>query len=506
MLVTELIKRGAHQFGSRTAILFEDQRLTFTEADRLAAQIANTLLGPCQAAPGERIGLFLGNSLYGIPVDFACAKAGLIRVPLNSRLAQAEHVHMLITAKVRLLIHGAEYTSRAQALQAAIPGLRRFCLEDDLLPLADSASAADPDILHKPEAPVLALFTSGTSGKLQAAVHTQSSWAAVALNILANLIDFQPGDTMLHAASMIHASGTFILPCWVRGATAAILPGFDPPEYLEAIARWRPTACNLVPTMLAMLLDHPGIEQADLSSLRSIVYGASPMPRPVIARALALWGPRFVQYYGQTEAPLCIASLSGADHLDPVRQLSCGRPAVECELRLIDEPGNDVAKGEVGEIAVRAPFTMQGYLDAPELNANSFLPGGWLRTRDLGRTDAEGYLYLVDRTSDMIITGGYNVYAREVEDALGAHPAIREVAVVGLPHDKWGEAVTAFVVLRDTPGASAQELIEYARGFVAGYKVPKQVLFIDAIPKSAVGKPLRRVLREPYWHGHERRL
>jgi fatty-acyl-CoA synthase len=355
MLVTELITRGARQFGPRTAILFEDQSLTFTEADRLAAQIANTLLGPCRAHSGDRIGLFLGNSLYSIPTDFACAKAGLTRVPLNARLAEAEHLHMLSTAKVSLLIHDAQYTSRAEALQAEIPGLRRCCLETELLPGAADAPASDPEILHQPDDPVLALFTSGTSGKLKAALHTQSSWAAVAHNILSNLIDFQPGDIMLHAASMIHASGTFILPCWGRGATAAILSGFDPAAYLAAITRWRPTSCNLVPTMLAMLLEHPGIAQADLSSLRSIVYGASPMPRPVISRALALWGPRFIQYYGQTEAPLCIASLSAADHLDPVRQRACGRPAAECELRLVDEPGNDVGEGEVGEITVRAP-------------------------------------------------------------------------------------------------------------------------------------------------------
>src|SRR4030095_7038848 len=228
----------------------------------------------------------------------------------------------------------------------------------------------------------------------------------------------------------------------------------------------------LVPTMLGMLLGHAEIEKADMSPVRTIVYGASPMPLPVIKRALELWGPRFVQYYGQTEAPLFITRLdqddhirTGADH----RLLACGRPSGDCEMRLVDDKGNDVPAGEQGEIALRAPFAMKGYFNAPDLNAEMFIKGGWLRTRDVGRFDEDGYRYLVDRTSDMIITGGYNVYPREVEDALMAHPAVFECAVVGAPHEKWVESVTAFVVLRSGVDASEEELIEFARERLATY-------------------------------------
>src|SRR6185369_341385 len=248
-----------------------------------------------------------------------------------------------------------------------------------------------------------------------------------------------------------------------------------------------------------------------LSSVRTIVYGASPMPVPVIKRAIELWGPRFVQYYGQTEAPIFITKLGQEDHAGlgaSHRLSSCGRPSVDCEIRLVDGEGNDVPPGEQGEVVLRAPFVMKGYLNAPDLNASTFIEGGWLRTRDVGRFDEEGYLYLVDRTSDMIITGGYNVYPREVEDALLAHPVVLECAVVGAPHEKWVEAVTAFVVLRtlgvakgeatdDTAeGAIENELIEFTRERLASYKVPKSIHFIDAIPKSAVGKVLRRALRD----------
>ncbi|HVS85244.1 MAG TPA: AMP-binding protein, partial [Gaiellaceae bacterium] len=367
----------------------------------------------------------------------------------------------------------------------------------------------------EPEADLLLLATSGTTGSLKLVRHTQASYAAVVANILANLLRPEPDDVMLHAASLIHASGTFVLPFWLHGAASAVLPGFAPAEFLAAIPRWRVTHANVVPTMLGALLAARGDE--DLSSLRCVVYGASPMPRPLLERALAEWGGRldtsaakppppgrqtptspsapsvgFLQYYGQTEAPLCIAVLRPEDHHGE-RLLSCGQPAVDAEVRL-DE--------ETGEILVRAPFAARGYVGDEALSAATFLPDGWVRTRDVGRFDDEGFLYLVDRTSDMIVTGGYNVYPREVEDALAAHPGVRECVVVGAPDDTWVEAVTAFVVPAD--GATEAELIAHCRGLLAGYKVPKSVRFVEEIPKSPVGKLLRRALRDPLWEGRER--
>jgi acyl-CoA synthetase (AMP-forming)/AMP-acid ligase II len=329
----------------------------------------------------------------------------------------------------------------------------------------------------------------------------------VATNILCNLVDPKPGEMMLHAASLIHASGTMVLPYWVRGGVAGVLPGFVPEEYCAAVERWRPAAINLVPTMIGMLLDMPGIEHRDFGSVETIVYGASPMPRPVLERGLERFGPVFVQYYGQTEAPLAIACLGKEEHAAaaPERLLSCGRPGVEVEIRLIGEDGADVAAGEPGEIVLRAPFVMKGYTDEA-LTREAFLPGGWLRTRDVGRFDAEGYLTLIDRTSDMIVTGGYNVYPREVEDVLAGHPAVLRVAVVGLPDARWGEAVTAFVMLREGEPADEAALVAFARDRLGAYKAPKSVRFVDEIPLSAVGKPLRRALRDPFWEGRERRI
>ena len=512
MLVTELIRRGAVYHRDRTALLFGDAAMTFGEVESLSNRIAQVLGGRLGLGKGSPVCLLWDNNLFGMPADFACAKAGLQRTPLNGRLSLEEHKAMIEKIGARTLLYGPSQAERAAALQTALPELDVYGVADDqvgpdLLRFADAAPDRDPRLAHGPDDVILALFTSGTTGKPKGAQHTHRSYGAVVHNVLTNLIDPQPGEIMLHAASLIHASGCFVMPYWLRGGTAAILPGFTPHSYLEAIERLRPQAFNLVPTMLQMLFQTPGIDRADLSSVETILYGASPMPRPVLERGLALWGPVFVQYYGQTEAPLAICCMDKVAHADapPARLLSCGRPSVETEIRLVDEAGVDVAPGESGEILVRAPYVMKGYTD-DALTAESLLPGGWLRTRDVGRFDEEGWLTLVDRTSDMIVTGGYNVYPREVEDVLSGHAAVAQVAVVGLPDDKWGELVTAFVVCHAGAAADEAGLIAHAHEHLAGYKAPKSVRFVEAIPLSAVGKPLRRALREPFWVGRERRI
>lgn len=481
--------------------------------DDAANRFANILRG-LGAAPGDRVGLLLGNGLWSIPIDFACLKAGVARVPLNARLSADEHASMLAETDVRLLVHGPELAERAAELASRIDGLRLACLgpaerpgDVDLLDAMKDASGDDPHVPVGPDDVMLVLYTSGTTGALKAAQHTQSSFAAVTANILANLVSPRRDDVMLHAASLIHASGTFVLPYWLRGGTAAVLTGFDPGEYLQAIGRYRATAINMVPTMLAMLFATGEAERADITGLETVVYGASPMPRAVIDQAMDAWGPRFTQYYGQTEAPLCVSVLTKEDHTDPDRDTllgSCGHPAVDADVMLAGDDGVAVPPGEIGEIRVRAPFVMAGYYNAPELNAETMTADGWIRTRDLARFDDRGYLHLVDRSSDMIVTGGYNVYPREVEDVLMTHPAVAECAVVAAPDPTWVESVTAFVAFKPGHQAGEEELRQAVRSRLAGYKVPKAVHVVAAIPKSAVGKLLRRELRDPLWDGRER--
>ncbi|MHB8450259.1 MAG: class I adenylate-forming enzyme family protein [Mycobacteriales bacterium] len=497
MLTIDMVRAGARWHRPRVAVRAGGQSVTFGAVDELSSRLAHVLLG-LGVIPGQRLGVLLGNGLHTVTMDFACLKARATRVPLSARLSAAEQARMLADAGVRLLVTEPALAPRAAELTALVDGLTVLAMgvndENwlDLLAAAETASASDPGLPARPDDVILALYTSGTTGTLKAAQHT-----------LANLVNPGPEDVMLHAAPLIHASGTFVLPFWLRGGAAAVLPGFEPQAYLDALVTTGATHANLVPTMLGMLLA-AGAEPRHAAGLRSVIYGASPMPRPTIEAALELWGPVFTQYYGQTEAPLALAVLRPEDHVGADAPLaSCGRPSVDAELRLVDAAGEDVPPGEPGEIAVRGPMTMAGYLGAPDLDSATFLGEGWLRTRDVGRFDDRGFLHLLDRTSDMIVTGGYNVYPREVEDALLTHPAVAEAAVVGGPDPVWVEAVVAFVALYPDVHFETGELLADLRGRLAGYKVPKRVEVVAAIPKSPVGKVLRRALRDPLWEGTE---
>jgi fatty-acyl-CoA synthase len=496
----DLIVRGAHGHRERIALTAGTRTMTFGDVDELSSRLANTLLS-LGVPPRARVGLLLNNSLLSVPVDFACVKANLNRVPLNARLSLDEHTRMLVEARVRVLLYGADLRDRAIALAELVPELHAIPLEPGapgemaLTTAAAGASSELPDVDVRPSDVVLTLFTSGTTGTLKAAQHTQASYAAICRNVLLNLMPARADDAMLHAASLIHASGVFVLPCWLRGARTVIMPAFEPAEFLRLLEAESITAINLVPTMLQMLLQQPGVADRDFSALRYVIYGASPIPQPVLARALEVFGrERFFQYYGQTECPLCITVLRPEDHVGE-RLRSCGKPCADVELKLIDANG-DQARGREGEIAVRAPSMMAGYFDAPELDAEMRLPGGWLRTRDLGVLDDDGFLYLLDRTSDMIVTGGYNVYPREVEDVLLTHPAVRECAVIGVADETWVEAVAAVVVTG--ADVSEAELIAFCRDKLASYKKPQRILFETALPKTAVGKISRKTLRDRY--------
>lgn len=498
----ELIERGARQNADRIAIEYGDQSLTFAQVNALANRLANALHGQ-GCVPGTRIALLVNNSLHSVPLDFACVKAGLNRVPLNARLSAAEHVRMIAEARCDLLIAGPDLMDHAALLHQSLPDLRIFglgvrdgCAESDILALSDQAAETAPAIAVNGDDIILTLYTSGTTGVLKAAQHTQASYAAICRNILLNLLSAQEDDAMLHAASLIHASGTFVLPLWLRGGRTVILPGFDSAQFMEAIRRYKATAINLVPTMMQMLLALPDLHTHDVSSLRRIIYGASPMPRSVIERAMAVFGQdRFWQYYGQTEAPLCLAVLRPEDHTNDLLN-TCGRPALDVELRIVSESGRAAEPGEAGEITVRGPMTVAGYFNASELTAETFQDDGWVHTRDIGMMDDRGFLHLFDRTSDMIISGGYNIYPREVENVLLAHPAVLECAVVGTPDDKWVEAVAAVIVLRPGMGADAEELISFVSTRLASYKKPHVVHFTSNLPKTAVGKLDRRTLRQ----------
>jgi acyl-CoA synthetase (AMP-forming)/AMP-acid ligase II len=361
----------------------------------------------------------------------------------------------------------------------------------------------------EPDDPCILFYTSGTTGWPKGAIHTHRGLVAEASIAHRGL---NPDDIVLCVMPLFHVGGSaaHLIPAFSAGATMVVHRKFDETEVLEAIEKERVSYVFLVPTMILRLLEHPAFDDYDLSSLRAVGYTGAPMPVDALRRGIARFGEVFFQELGQTET-LGMTVLRREEHkLDgspkTLRRLeSVGRPLREGELRIVDDRGKDVPVGEPGEIVARTERMMQGYWRMPEETAVA-LRGGWLHTGDVGKMDEDGYIYLVDRKKDMIISGGENIYSREVEEVLYMHPAIFEAAVVGVPDDKWGESVKAVVVLREGMHASEEEIIEFCREHLASYKKPRSVEFCAELPKTASGKIRKDVIREPYWAGHERRI
>jgi acyl-CoA synthetase (AMP-forming)/AMP-acid ligase II len=514
MKAAELIKRGAIYYPNHTGVIFQGEHLTFDQVYRNSNRLANSLLS-LGLRKGDRVAILLANSLQSVEIDFALLLTGIIRVPLNTRLSENEHIHMIKETGAVTLLYTQEFSERAGQIKKQCDNVRYFCqmngtTEDpwmiNMNEFGKGVSQDEPPVKVYESDVATIQYTSGTTGTLKAAVQTQEIWCEICNNILTSL-DVQERDTMLHAAPLTHATGTLVLPHWISGATNYILSGFNPEQYLQVIHHEKPTTLNLVPTMIVMLLSHPNVEKYSFESVRNIIYGASPMPREALRRGLGLWGPKFVQYYGQTEAPLFLSILNKQDHIvegeeDNERLLSCGRPVPTASIKIVDEMGEELPVREIGEIAVKSSQAMADYWNEPELTQET-IKNGWVHTRDMGYFDERGYLFLVDRKSDMIISGGFNVYPREVEEILYQHPAVMEAAVVGVPHEKWVETVKAYVVLKKGQKTTEAEIIQFCKERLASYKKPSSVEFIESLPKSSVGKVVRRILRDLHWKGKE---
>ena len=351
------------------------------------------------------------------------------------------------------------------------------------------------------------VYTGGTTGKPKGVVMPHRVWACMTMIQIAEW-EFPDPLRMLIATPLSHAAMSLLAPVVVKGGSFTVMDAFDPDEFLGIIEREEITATMIVPVMLYAIQACSSYETADVSSLQTVFYGASPMSPAKLEAAITRWGSRFFQFYGQTEAPMVAAHLKKAEHdlSRPLRLSSCGRPTPWIKLALLDEQGHSVAHGEVGEICIRGPLVMAGYKDLPDETASALM-GDWLHTGDVGRFDEDGFLYIVDRTKDMIISGGFNVFPREVEDVLSAHPAVSVAMVIGVPDDKWGEAVKAVVVLRpgfepsDDLTAELKALVKEAKGATHS---PKTIDYATEIPLTPVGKPDKKQLRATYWQATER--
>jgi fatty-acyl-CoA synthase len=509
----DLLIRGLRRHPDRPAVHLGDQVLT-------SAQVADQISRYSQAY--HSWGLTQGSTTATLsanrPEVLFAMGAGMVTgcrgTPLHPLGSLEDHAYILEDAQIETLFYDpATYEERAVQLQQRVPGLKR------IVALGPSASSEDlptaasrfggrrllaPD--SRPDTVYSVAYTGGTTGRPKGVVGTAGSMVTMT-NI--QMCEWQWPDElrMLVCTPLSHAGAALFLPTLLRGGALFVLPGFDPERVLETIEEHRITATMLVPTMLYMLLDHPALERVDVSSLQALYYGAAAMSPTRLAEAIRRLGPIFFQYYGQAECPMTVSVLRQEEHLvdRPDRLATCGRAVPWLDVRLLDDLGDEVEAGQPGEICVRGPLVMKEYLGKPEQTEEA-LQHGWLHTGDVARADDEGFLTIVDRKKDMIVTGGFNVFPREIEDVLSSHPAVSSAAVIGVPDAQWGEAVKAVVVRRPGAEVAATDLIALVKDRKGSVSSPKSVDFVDQIPVSALGKPDKKALRAAYWTAGERQV
>ena len=519
MHVGHLLTRAAGRWPGRPAWLEGDAVVTFSEAEARVNRLAHALLA-LGARPGDRIGMLIPNCSQGLETILAPMKAGMGVVPMNIRLHPGEHEYMLNDSRARILVYHRDFRTHLAAIRGNLKSVERFIVvgsgeKGDLgfEELQEGRPATPPEVRIQPDDLAWLFYTSGTTGRPKGAMLTHRNLLAMVQIFLLDLNPARETDVLLHAAAITHGSGISIFHHIARGAASAFpaTRSFEPRKIFEAVQRYRVTTMFLAPTMIHMLTTSGAHRDYDLASLHTVFYGGGPMYVEQQQAAVRMFGPIFCQLFGQGEAPMVCTTLPKAEHLaadDPVKQrrlASAGRETTAVRVRVVDDEDRDVPPGAPGEIVVRGDLVMKGYWGKPEATAET-LRNGWLHTGDVGHLDADGYLYITDRKKDMIISGGANIYPREVEEVVCTHPAVHEVAVVGVPDEKWGESVRAVVVLRPGARATEAEIIEHCRQHLASYKKPASVDFLPELPKNAYGKILKRELRERYWAGRERRV
>jgi acyl-CoA synthetase (AMP-forming)/AMP-acid ligase II len=513
--LADISRQQARKRGNAVAMVFQDRTTTFAELDRNASRVANGLIGFGQQ-PQQRVGYFGKNSDRYFEVMVGALKANTAIVGVNWRLAAPEVAYVLNDAGCEAIFADAEFAPVIEKIGAECAQVRHRIVVDSerdgwshYPAWRDRQSSDDPQLPISAQDDAIQLYTSGTTGHPKGVQLTHANYLAFFRAAQeAKWGEFAAGDANLVAMPNFHVAGTNMgVATLAQGATAIIQREVNPSEILELIARHRIKSAFLVPAVIGMLVQHPKVREIDISSLRSMFYGASPIAEALLAQAQATFaGCGFTQLYGLTETVGAATALQPADHIAEKGLLrSCGKPYPGIDVRTVDASGRATEPGNVGEIVIRGGVVMKGYWNKPEATAAA-IRDGWFYTGDAGYFDADGFLYIHDRVKDMIVSGGENIYPAEVENAVFGHPAVADVAVIGVPDDKWGEAVKAIVVLKPGASATAADVIAFARTRIAGYKVPKSVDFTTALPRNPSGKILRRELREPYWAGKQRRV
>lgn len=506
-----MISRAAGWYGAATAVVDGARSLSFRDVEERSNQLAHALIALGHES-GGRVAMLMPNRLEAVEVDFAIIKSGKVKIPINVRLRDEERAFLLADSGAETLIFDGEEEGSVEAIRGQLPDLRVLirigtgslgAAYDDVIA---AGTGALPQVVLECDAPSMFLYTSGTTGHPKGAVWTNASRLAGTINMLANEIDPRPGDAMAHVGSMAHGSGSKIMAHFFRGSRNIPVPKWDPAGFLRLLEEHRATHTFLVPTMIDQLTRTAPDETSDWTSLKTITYGGAPMAPARLSAALDVFDGRLVQVYGSCEAPHPVLVLNAADHaLGGDVLSSTGREVVGTETRLVDPDGNDVPPGQPGELVIRGRNVMSGYWNRPDATAEVFL-GEWYRTGDIARRDEAGYVHIVDRARDMIISGGYNVYPAELEAVLVRHAGVAEVAVVGVPDETWGETVRAVVVREHGSSITEQELIAFCADQLAGYKKPRAIEFVDELPHGSTGKVLRREVRDRYWADEGRRV
>lgn len=506
----------AQRHPNSKALIFQDRYLTYLELDRQSDRVANALFN-AGIQTGSRVGFLAKDGLPGYQILFGCAKIGAVLVPINWRLTAPEIAYILEDAEVELLFVGSPFARLAAEIAPELDRLKTIVgcegraenwFDWDAW-LSNSADTA-PDVTVRPEDVAVQMYTSGTTGRPKGVQLAHYSFFAIAKAFAESnqrWIGWHQRDKSLIALPLFHIGGLWwAIRGLVAGAENVLLESFIPADALRAIETHRITKTCLVPAAIQSMLTEPSCRQTYFSSLETIVYGGSPIAETLLTAAMQTFACDFVQIYGMTETGNCAVTLPHQNTLGkPQRLQAAGKPFPGVSVAIFNSQQEPLKQGEIGEVCLKSPANMVGYWKLPEATASTSRDG-WIHTGDAGYLDEDGYLYICDRIKDMICYAGENVYPAEIENVLYQHPAIAEVAVIGVPDPKWGEAIKALVVLKPGREISALDLINFARERLANFKLPRSVEFIDSLPRTPSGKVQKGKLREPYWQGYRRRV
>ena len=518
MNIGHLLTKSARTFPEKMALVHGTKQVTYAQFNGRVNRLSNAL-----ARLGVRRGGHVAILMYNYPemmeAMFACFKAGFAALPINFRLHPNEFAFIIDHAQAEAVIVSPEFNETILEIRDKIPNVRHIVsvseatgklIDYEAMLSCESQDFSEVEV--DPSDVAWLFYTSGTTGQPKGAMLTHRNLLAMSMSFYADMCQgFGPEDVVLHAAPLSHGCGLYALPNIGKATTNVILESksFDPPLVARTIETWGITNLFAAPTMIKQLIDSPAIDDHDLGSLRVVVYGGAPMLTEDLLVAIKKLGPCLVQLYGQGESPMTITYLPHRDHVldgspQQMKRLeSAGIAHTDVEVKIVGSDDQELSAGEKGQIVTRSDLVMKGYWRNPEATAET-LRNGWLHTGDIGYVDHQGYLFIMDRSKDMIISGGENIYPREIEEVIIQHQAVNEVAIVGVPDPKWGEAVKAVVSLVPGQTVTEEELIEFCRGHIASYKKPKSVDFVAEIPKSNYGKILKRELRAKYWEGKQK--